>query len=422
LNDKGTNYLALKSPDTLAASNTWVLPSSDGTGGQVLTTNGSGTLGWASGLAPTGVAGGDLGGNFPNPTVANVGGVTAANVAAGANLANAATNVNTASMIVKRDGSGNFTAGTITGNLAGNVTGNVTGTATNVTGTVAVANGGTGATTLASNNVLLGNGTNAPLTVAPGTSGNVLMSNGTTWASSTPTTNWATPGAIGATTANSAAFTSLTASGNVGIGTTAPSSQLHVAATLPNSGPEMKIENLSATAASAGYRLKNTVRNWGLFIRGDASNILAFQDDTASAIRMAIDSNGNVGIGTTAPSAVLEVAGNVKFGCPTGMVDSGAGFCIDSSDSTEGSAGIALTNCANAAKELCNFREYCTAYIRGIGSLGGSTPYRVPDFVWFAAGSGNWMSATGSLSSACTGVGVNPAGNPQAYRCCRYRG
>ncbi|MCX6106259.1 MAG: hypothetical protein NTY08_10560 [Proteobacteria bacterium] len=55
------------------------------------------------------------------------------------------------------------------------------------------------------------------------------MSTGTTWASSTPTTNWATPGAIGATTANSAAFTSLTASGNVGIGTTSPSTALQVA-------------------------------------------------------------------------------------------------------------------------------------------------------------------------------------------------
>ena len=51
---------------------------------------------------------------------------------------------------------------------------------------VGVANGGTGATTLTANNVLLGNGTSAPLFVAPGTNGNVLTSNGTTWASTTP--------------------------------------------------------------------------------------------------------------------------------------------------------------------------------------------------------------------------------------------
>ena len=49
-----------------------------------------------------------------------------------------------------------------------------------------VANGGTGAATLAANNVILGNGTSAVQVVAPGTSGNVLTSNGTTWASTTP--------------------------------------------------------------------------------------------------------------------------------------------------------------------------------------------------------------------------------------------
>lgn len=125
--------------------------------------------------APTGLAGGDLGNNYPNPTVEKikgvavsataptsgqflvydgttqyapisisgdatmtqtgavtvdkVGGVTAANIASGANAANAATNLNTVSTIVKRDASGNFAAGTITANLTGNVTGNVTGSA-----------------------------------------------------------------------------------------------------------------------------------------------------------------------------------------------------------------------------------------------------------------------------------------------------
>lgn len=52
-----------------------------------------------------------------------------------------------------------------------------------VTGTLLVANGGTGSTTLALNNVLLGNGTGALQAVAPGTAANVLRSNGTTWAS-----------------------------------------------------------------------------------------------------------------------------------------------------------------------------------------------------------------------------------------------
>lgn len=83
-------------------------------------------------------------------------------------------------------------------NLASDVTGTLpvanggTGTtsttfvnlASNVTGTLPVANGGTGAATLTAENVILGDGTSAVKFVAPGTSGNILTSNGTTWVSS----------------------------------------------------------------------------------------------------------------------------------------------------------------------------------------------------------------------------------------------
>ena len=47
----------------------------------------------------------------------------------------------------------------------------------------AVASGGTGLATLTANNVLLGNGTSAVQFVAPGSNGNVLTSNGSTWTS-----------------------------------------------------------------------------------------------------------------------------------------------------------------------------------------------------------------------------------------------
>lgn len=66
---------------------------------------------------------------------------------------------NTVGTIVARDSNGDFAAGTITavtliGNVTGNVTGNLTGTvtgnATNVNGTVAINNGGTGGTTASS--------------------------------------------------------------------------------------------------------------------------------------------------------------------------------------------------------------------------------------------------------------------------------
>ena len=79
---------------------------------------------------------GDLAGTAIAPTVATVGGSTAADIHAAELLANGARSTNTNNAIVKRDASGNFSAGTITAN--------VVGTSTNVTGIVAGANGGTG--------------------------------------------------------------------------------------------------------------------------------------------------------------------------------------------------------------------------------------------------------------------------------------
>jgi hypothetical protein len=61
-----------------------------------------------------------------------------------------------------------------------------TNSVSNATGTLPVGNGGTGATSLTLNNVILGNGTSAVQTVGPGASGNVLTSNGTTWTSAAP--------------------------------------------------------------------------------------------------------------------------------------------------------------------------------------------------------------------------------------------
>jgi len=73
--------------------------------------------------------------------------------------------------------------GTGASTLTGYVKGNGTSAFTAQSVPIPVADGGTGATTLTSNNVILGNGTSAPNFVAPGSSGNVLTSNGTTWTS-----------------------------------------------------------------------------------------------------------------------------------------------------------------------------------------------------------------------------------------------
>jgi len=81
------------------------------------------------------------------------------------------------------------------------------------------ANGGTGATTLPANNVLLGNGTSAVLAVAPGTAGNVLTSDGSTWSSTAPTVSGTVTSVGGTGTVNGISLSgTVTSSGNLTLG------------------------------------------------------------------------------------------------------------------------------------------------------------------------------------------------------------
>lgn len=64
-----------------------------------------------------------------------------------------------------------------------------TGVITSLGSTLTVPNGGSGLATVPLNSVILGNTTGAFKNVAPGTSGNVLTSNGTSWLSSAPATS-----------------------------------------------------------------------------------------------------------------------------------------------------------------------------------------------------------------------------------------
>lgn len=83
---------------------------------------------------------------------------------------------------------GTPTSGNLTNCTFPTLNQNTTGTAAGLSATLVVASGGTGTTSLTANNVLLGNGTSAVQVVAPSTSGNLLTSNGTTWTSSGPNT------------------------------------------------------------------------------------------------------------------------------------------------------------------------------------------------------------------------------------------
>jgi hypothetical protein len=55
-----SNWVAFQAPATVASNVTWTLPNADGTVNQVLQTNGSGTLGWASTSGGSGGTGSNL--------------------------------------------------------------------------------------------------------------------------------------------------------------------------------------------------------------------------------------------------------------------------------------------------------------------------------------------------------------------------
>ena len=82
------------------------------------------------------------------------------------NSATTAASANTASAIVARDASGNFTAGTITANLTGNVTGTVSGNAGTVTNGVYTTDTGTVTSTMIANGAIVDADVNASAAIA----------------------------------------------------------------------------------------------------------------------------------------------------------------------------------------------------------------------------------------------------------------
>ncbi len=160
LNNGGNTFaLNFKAPDVLTASVTWVLPTADGSAGQLLSTNGAGSFSWTTGVGggtggASGAAGGDLVGAYPNPTLATSG-VTAGSYTK-----------------VTVDAKGRVTAGSTL------VVGDIPplSAATISSGVLGVANGGTGAATIINNGVVIGAGAGA-LSGATGTNGQVMTVN-----------------------------------------------------------------------------------------------------------------------------------------------------------------------------------------------------------------------------------------------------
>jgi hypothetical protein len=102
------------------------------------------------------------------------------------------------------------------------------------------------------------------------------------------------------------------ASGNVGIGTTAPAQALEVSGRIKAtgiSGNSFPLE-LNTDTTSCRIIMKDT-NSTSAVIVGSESNDLVMRTNSNERVR--VDSSGNVGIGTTTPAYKLDVAGDIHI-------------------------------------------------------------------------------------------------------------
>jgi len=102
----------------------------------------------------------------------------------------------------------------------------------------------------------------------------------------------------------------ITSSGNVGIGTTSPSTKLDVLGDVSLTGtvsPRFRAVG-NSSSGYPGLLLSNTTQEYEVIVRGNDANKFQIRNTTASTDLLTITSTGNVGIGTTNPSRQLEVS------------------------------------------------------------------------------------------------------------------
>jgi hypothetical protein len=172
------------------------------------------------------------------------------------------------------------------------------------TGTVGVSVGGTGANTLTANNVILGNGTSAVQFVAPGTNGNLLTSNGTTWTSAA-----APAGGVTSLNGQTGAITN-TAYGSIGSYVIAAltSINLNVGGSLLAEGSTVAasiLQRQADTTATYDTIVMNSNRGDNLVYSGQTMTSLGLSGTWRVMVRSRAQSSG--GYGSTAYPLVLAV-------------------------------------------------------------------------------------------------------------------
>ena len=306
-----SGYVGIKAP-AVAGSGVLTLPATVGTSGQVMVTDGSGVLSWTSPTAATfPIALGTSG----TPSMNFSGDTNTGIYSPGADI------VAISSSGVERmrvDASGITAKDTLA--ISGSTSGYVAFKAPAVSGSATYtlpATDGSANYVLATN----GAGTLSWASVLSATTGLAL---GTSAAPSISfsgdlNTGIYSPGAeTAALVTNGAERVRVDASGYVGIGTTAPTSLVHVQRDQASETVLKVLNGSSSAGAKAMIRVGYTdAIGLDIFRNGDGADVyfnatqgngkVRFQD--AGADTVTIDESGNLGIGTTAPGAKLQVTG-----------------------------------------------------------------------------------------------------------------
>lgn len=170
----------------------------------------------------------------------------------------------------------------------------------------------------------------------------------------------------------------VTVGGAVGIGTSAPSEQLHVRSLTNNA---ILLETTGADTMPA-YVIRNDAREWQMRVLGSGSNQFDIRDATAGASRLVIDAAGNVGIGTVSPSTTLDL------------------FHTDSTSSSN----TTFWNLAYGGGLILENNISAPNAVTGIGLVGGNNNFSV-------AGLGMVQEAANSLGALAFYTGGAGRGN-----------
>jgi len=115
-------------------------------------------------------------------------------------------------------------------------------------------------------------------------------------------------------------------SGNVGIGTTAPTAKLEIAADWTEEEGALRLTGNKPTIRFTGGDVAGN-ESWILHLGGDGPGNLQFSRRSGAATWtnvLNLSPGGNVGIGTEQPQEKLEVRGNIRFGLNSDVFAMGA--------------------------------------------------------------------------------------------------